>query len=91
MPEHELNGEHDNATIQCLELGDSQDRWQVKLTNSEASGMLTIFHEPEESESMRAKNYVVWDWDGCSSLVKPDNTATDTLQEVLDIFADEYS
>ena len=51
--EHELNGEHDNATIQCLELGDSQDRWQAKRTDSEASGVLTIYHDGENPSSLQ--------------------------------------
>jgi len=83
--EHELNGEHDNATIQCLELGDSQDRWQVKRTDSEASGVLTIYHDGENP-----KNQDGWNWDGCPSLVETDGSCADALQEIMDCVAGEY-
>jgi hypothetical protein len=54
----------------------------VKRTDSEAGGILTIFKEDGD--------YNGFDWDGCSSLLKEDDTPTDALQEILDIFADEY-
>jgi len=80
--EHELNGEHGNVNIQCLEKGDANDRWQVKREGHEAD-ILIIHHEDGE--------FTGWDLEGCrpASLVK-DNTATDELQAILDIFADEY-
>ena len=84
--QHALNGTHDHAIVECLELGETQDRWSLKRRDSEAAGVLTVFHSPGEE----GKEFNGWDWEGCPSLVKADKTATEALQEMIDCVYDEY-
>lgn len=85
--EHELNGEHDCCTLQCLALGEEEDRWQVRMKDSNASGVLTIFHVLDDGE----KAFNGWDWEGDPSLVNDDDTATNDLQNVLNCFDGWYT
>jgi len=81
--DHELNGEYDCATIECLELGATEDRWRVKHTASAVEGILTISHTADNEFSG-------WDWDQ-ATLVEEDGKASEAMQEILDCFGEYYS
>jgi hypothetical protein len=81
--DHELNGDHDVATVECLALGEQEDRWKVRHKASAVEGILTISHTDDNE-------FNGWDWDQ-TALVEEDGTASEALQEILDCFGEYYN
>ena len=75
---HELNGEHDCATVRCLSTEADRDVWHVIHKASAVEGRLTIFHNEQQYEG--------FDWDQ-EALLEEDGSASEALQEVIDILS----
>lgn len=70
----ELNGQHDAAHVQSLEVTENESHWRITLQD-ERAGTLTLKHENGEFDG--------WDWKG-------DELDEDEEQAVLDIFESAF-
>jgi len=74
----------DTYTLHCAQHGVNNDQWLVtdKATPPRSIGTLTVHH--------KGCVFNGWDWDGDPTLVNSDGTATDAMQEILDLLASDY-